>query len=40
VQVLGGLADYLPPTAAAKGQYVLRQEAWREFDPFYPHYTR
>lgn len=40
LQVLGELAAYAPPTASTRGQYVLRAEAWREFDPFYPHYTR
>ena len=39
-QVLGEVADYMPPTAAATGRYSLKKACWREFDPYYPHYTR
>lgn len=39
LQVLADLAEYRPPTAATTGQYSLKPERWREFDPFYPHYT-
>lgn len=39
-QVLGQVADYQPPTAAATGRYSLKRECWDEFSPFYPHYTR
>lgn len=39
LQVLAELAEYRPPTAATTGQYSLKAERWREFDPFYPHYT-
>jgi E3 ubiquitin-protein ligase UBR1 len=38
-QVLAQAADYRPPTAASTGQYSLKRECWREFDPFYLHYT-
>jgi hypothetical protein len=39
LQVLAQAADYRPPTAASTGQYSLKRECWREFDPFYLHYT-
>lgn len=40
MQVLGEVADYVPPTAAATGRYSLKRACWHEFDPYYPHYTR
>lgn len=40
LQVLGEAADYVPPTAAATGRYSLKRACWKEFDPYYPHYTR
>lgn len=39
-QVLAAVADYQPPTAASTGRYSLARDSWREFDPFYPHYSR
>lgn len=39
LQALAEVADYRPPTAASTGEYSLRSECWREFDPFYLHYT-
>lgn len=40
LQVLAQVANYRPPTAATTGRYTLKRDCWREFDPFFPHFTR
>ena len=39
-EVLAQVATYSRPSEQQAGLYRLRQEAWREFDPFHFHYTR
>lgn len=40
LQILADIAQYSRPSEQSVGLYRLKQEAWREFDPFHFHYTR
>ncbi|KAK3259406.1 hypothetical protein CYMTET_31597 [Cymbomonas tetramitiformis] len=37
---LNAVATYTQPKLQGRGRYTLRPECWREFDPFFPHFTR
>lgn len=40
VQALDEVAEHVSPDAHNKGRYRLRSEAWSDWDPHHPHYTR
>lgn len=38
-RVIASIAQYLEPKSMAQGRYRLKDDIWKEFDPFFPHYT-
>ncbi|KAL1519345.1 hypothetical protein AB1Y20_022871 [Prymnesium parvum] len=39
-QALMNVATYVEPHGMLQGKYVLRREAWKRFDPYYPQYSQ
>ncbi|PXF43883.1 E3 ubiquitin-protein ligase PRT6 [Gracilariopsis chorda] len=38
-RVIGSIAEYLEPKYMEQGKYRLKDDIWKEFDPFFPQYT-